>query len=88
MLPKADIFRGVLASLYHIPINTSLLAAFLTFWNTEGHNLVTTQGEMGYPLIAMYDAMGIPISGHLYEELDDPLRRLAQISDLCYNLFP
>ena len=23
---------------------------------------------MGYPLIAMYDAMGIPISGHLYEE--------------------
>jgi hypothetical protein len=68
MLLQADIFRGVLASMYHIPINPSLLAAFLTFWNTEGHTLVTTQGEIGYPLIAMYDAMGIPISGHLYEE--------------------
>ncbi|KAM0846310.1 hypothetical protein ACQ4PT_055752 [Festuca glaucescens] len=68
MLLQADIFRGVLASIYHIPINPSLLAAFLTFWNTEGHTLVTTQGEIGYPLIAMHDAMGIPISGHLYEE--------------------
>uniref|UniRef100_A0ACD5ZA90 Uncharacterized protein n=1 Tax=Avena sativa TaxID=4498 RepID=A0ACD5ZA90_AVESA len=64
MLLKADIFRGVLASLYQIPINTSLLAAFLTFWNSEGHTLVTTQGEMGYPLIAMYDTMGIPISAY------------------------
>lgn len=68
MLVKADIFRGVLASLYRVPINPSLLAAFLTFWNIESHTLLTAQGEMGYPLLAMYDSMGLPISGHLYHE--------------------
>jgi hypothetical protein len=79
MLLKADIFRGVLASLYRVPINSSLLAAFLTFWNTEGHTLITTQGEMGYPLIAMYDAMGLPISGHLYEDHIPPPTEISSI---------
>uniref|UniRef100_A0ACD5TEY6 Uncharacterized protein n=1 Tax=Avena sativa TaxID=4498 RepID=A0ACD5TEY6_AVESA len=88
MLLKADIFRGVLASLYQIPINTSLLAAFLTFWNSEGHTLVTTQGEMGYPLIAMYDTMGIPISGHLYEEhipLESEVSGIVRVLHTAYT---
>ena len=88
MLLKADIFRGVLASLYHIPINTSLLAAFLTFWNTEGHTLITAQGEMGYPLMAMYDAMGIPISGHLYEEyipLESEVSGIVRVLHTAYT---
>jgi hypothetical protein len=49
MLHKADIFRKVLASLYGVPINSSLLSAFLTFWNIEGHTLLTAQGGNGLP---------------------------------------
>uniref|UniRef100_A0A0E0LWN0 Aminotransferase-like plant mobile domain-containing protein n=1 Tax=Oryza punctata TaxID=4537 RepID=A0A0E0LWN0_ORYPU len=67
-LKKADIFRGVFASLYQCYIDPSLVAAFLTYWNVDGHTLITSKGEMGYPLHTMYDAMGIPISGRLYEE--------------------
>lgn len=46
----------------------ALVAAFLTYWNVDGYTLITSQGEMGYPLHTMYDAMGILISGRLYEE--------------------
>ncbi|KAM0839882.1 hypothetical protein ACQ4PT_060026 [Festuca glaucescens] len=34
---------------------------------------------MGYPLIAMYDAMGLPISGHLYEEHIPPPTEISSI---------
>jgi hypothetical protein len=65
---KADIDRGIMASIYHCHIDSSLVAAFLTYWNIDGHTLITSQGEMGYPLHTVYDAMGIPFSGRLYEE--------------------
>ena len=87
MLLKADIFHGVLASLYHVPINPSLLADFLTFWNTDGHTLITSQGEMGYPLIAMYDAMGIPISGHLYEEYFPLPSEVSEIVKVLHSAY-
>lgn len=67
-LKKAGIFRGVMASIYKCQKDPALVAAFLTYWNVDGHTLITSQGEMGYPLHTMYDAMGILISGHLYEE--------------------
>lgn len=67
-LKKAGVLRGIMASIYKCKIDPSLVAAFLTYWNVDGHTLVTSQGEMGYPLHTMYDAMGIPISGRLYEE--------------------
>jgi hypothetical protein len=87
MLLKADIFRGVLASLYRVPINSSLLAAFLTFWNTGGHTLITTQGEMGYPLIAVYDAMGLPISGHVYEEHIPPPTEVSNVLKALHSAY-
>jgi hypothetical protein len=65
---KADIARGIMASIYHCHVDFSLVAAFLTYWNVDGHTLITSQGEMGYPLHTIYDAMGIPFSGRLYEE--------------------
>uniref|UniRef100_A0A0E0Q5Z8 Aminotransferase-like plant mobile domain-containing protein n=1 Tax=Oryza rufipogon TaxID=4529 RepID=A0A0E0Q5Z8_ORYRU len=67
-LKKAGVLRGIMASIYKCKIDPSLVAAFLTYWNVDGHTLLTSQGEMGYPLHTMYDAMGIPISGRLYEE--------------------
>jgi hypothetical protein len=67
-LQKTDIFRGVLASIYHCEVDPSLVAAFLTHWNIDGHTLLTSQGEMGFPLHTISDAMGIPIVGRLYEE--------------------
>ena len=57
-----------MASIYQCRVDPCLVAAFLTYWNVHGHTLITTQGEMGYPLHTVYDAMGIPISGGLYEE--------------------
>ncbi|KAM0886480.1 hypothetical protein ACQ4PT_029601 [Festuca glaucescens] len=40
---------------------------------------------MGYPLIAMHDAMGLPISGHLYEEHIPPSTEISSIvKDLHY----
>jgi hypothetical protein len=68
ILQKSDVLRGILASLYCFQADPSLIAAFLTYWNLDGHTLVTSQGEMGYPLHTIPDAMGIPISGRLYEE--------------------
>lgn len=68
ILQKTDIFRGVLASIYHCEVDPSLVAAFLTYWNIDGHTLLTSQGEMGFPLHTISDAMGIPIVGRLYEE--------------------
>jgi hypothetical protein len=41
MLLKADMFCGDLASMHHIPMDASVLVAFLTFWNVQGHTLVT-----------------------------------------------
>jgi hypothetical protein len=41
MLLKADMFCGDLASMHHIPMDTSIIVAFITFWNIEGHTLVT-----------------------------------------------
>lgn len=38
------------------------------FWNSEGHTLVTSQGEVGFPLLALHDSTGIPISGRAYDE--------------------
>nr|BAC80075.1 hypothetical protein [Oryza sativa Japonica Group] len=67
-LKKAGVLRGIMASIYKCKIDPSLVAAFLTYWNMDGHTLLTSQGEMGYPLHTMYDVMGIPISGRLYEE--------------------
>ncbi|EEC81772.1 hypothetical protein OsI_25460 [Oryza sativa Indica Group] len=67
-LKKAGVLRGIMASIYKCKIDPSLVAAFLTYWHVDGHTLLTSQGEMGYPLHTMYDAMGIPISGRLYEE--------------------
>uniref|UniRef100_A0A0E0L0B2 Aminotransferase-like plant mobile domain-containing protein n=1 Tax=Oryza punctata TaxID=4537 RepID=A0A0E0L0B2_ORYPU len=67
-LKKACVTLGIMASIYKCQIDPSLVAAFLTYWNVDGHTLVTSQGEMGYPLHTMYDVMGIPISGCLYEE--------------------
>ncbi|TVU45680.1 hypothetical protein EJB05_05175, partial [Eragrostis curvula] len=87
MLLKADIFRGVLASLYRIPINSSLLAAFLTFWNVEGHTLLTAQGEMGYPLLTMYDSMGLPISGHLYQEFIPPASAVSSVVKSLHSIY-
>lgn len=87
MLLKSDIFRGVLASLYRVPINPSLLAAFLTFWNTEGHTLLTAQGEMGYPLIAIYDSMGLPISGHLYQEFIPQVSAVSGVVKTLHSIY-
>lgn len=87
MLLKADIFRGVLASLYCVPTNPSLLAAFLTFWNIEGHTLLTAQGEMGYPLLTMYDSMGLPISGHLYEEFIPPCSAVSGVLKTLHSIY-
>uniref|UniRef100_A0A0E0P704 Aminotransferase-like plant mobile domain-containing protein n=1 Tax=Oryza rufipogon TaxID=4529 RepID=A0A0E0P704_ORYRU len=67
-LKKAGIFRGLMASIYKCQKDPALVAAFLTYWNVDGHTLITSQAEMGYPLHTMYDAMGILISGRLYEE--------------------
>ncbi|KAL6597780.1 hypothetical protein ACP70R_046585 [Stipagrostis hirtigluma subsp. patula] len=67
-LQRADVYRGILASIYRCRADASLVAAFLTFWNVDGHTLLTSQGEMGYPLHTIYDAMGIPFTGRLYEE--------------------
>ena len=55
---------------------------------------MTTQGEMGYPLLALQDAMGIPISGRLYDEYvpdnatADPIARelLAKNPKVLYPL--
>lgn len=68
ILEKADILRRVLASLYSCDIDTPLVATFLTYWNTDGQTLVTSQGQMGYPLNTISDMMGIPIIGRSYEE--------------------
>lgn len=68
ILKKVGIFRGVLASIYQCCPDPSLVAAFLTYWNIDGHTLVTSRGEMGYPLHTISDAMGIPITGRVYEE--------------------
>lgn len=68
ILQRADIYRGVLASLYPCNIDPSLVAAFLTYWNVDSHTLLTSQGEMGYPLHTLSDAMGVPFVGRLYEE--------------------
>jgi hypothetical protein len=87
MLHKADIFRGVLASLYSVPINSSLLSAFLTFWNIEGHTLLTAQGEMGYPLLTMYDSMGLPISGHLYQEFIPPVSAVSGVIKILHSIY-
>jgi len=68
ILQKTDIFRGVLASIYHCEVDPSLVAAFLSYWNIDGHTLLSSQGEIGFPLHTISDAMGIPIVGRLYEE--------------------
>ena len=68
LLERAGIVKGVLASLYQVENCWPLLEAFISFWNSDGHTIVTSQGEMGYPLLALQDAMGIPISGRLYDE--------------------
>lgn len=68
ILKKVGIFRGVLASIYRCRSDPSLVAAFLTYWNIDGHTLLTSRGEMGYPLHTISDAMGIPITGRVYEE--------------------
>jgi hypothetical protein len=65
ILQKAGIFRGVLASIHHCKVDPSLVAAFLTYWDIDGHTLLTSQGEMGFPLHTISDAMGIPIVGRL-----------------------
>lgn len=36
-LKKAGIFRGVMASIYKCQIEPTLVAAFLTYWNVDGH---------------------------------------------------
>ncbi|KAL6642427.1 hypothetical protein ACP70R_020608 [Stipagrostis hirtigluma subsp. patula] len=87
VLLKADIFRGVLASLYHIPINHSLLAAFLSFWNVESHTLITANGEMGYPLLAVYDSMGLPISGHLYQEFIPQVSAVTGVVKILHSIY-
>lgn len=87
MLFRADIFRGVLASLYRVPINSSLLAAFLIFWNIEGHTLLTAQGEMGYPLLVMYDSMGLPISGHIYEEFIQTFSAVSGMVKALHSIY-
>ncbi|KAL6908159.1 hypothetical protein ACP4OV_002329 [Aristida adscensionis] len=68
IMERAGIFRGVLASLYRCHIDPSLAAAFLTYWNIDAHTVLTSQGEMGYPLHTVSDALGIPFAGRLYEE--------------------
>lgn len=86
-LKKADIVRGVMASTYHCHVDSSLVAAFLTYWNIDGHTLITSQEEMGYPLHRVYDAMGIPFSGRLYEEyipLPDTVQGHVQT---LYNIY-
>uniref|UniRef100_A0A0E0PXJ0 Aminotransferase-like plant mobile domain-containing protein n=1 Tax=Oryza rufipogon TaxID=4529 RepID=A0A0E0PXJ0_ORYRU len=57
-----------MASIYRCHVDPLLVAAFLTYWNIDAHTLITSQGEMGYPLHTLYDAMGISFSGRLYEE--------------------
>ncbi|ONM62964.1 hypothetical protein ZEAMMB73_Zm00001d000217 [Zea mays] len=87
MLQKSDIYRGVLASLYCFQADPSLVAAFLTYWNVDGHTLVTSQGEMGYPLHTISDAMGIPISGRLYEEFIPPCSDVHGHLETLYAIY-
>lgn len=68
MLDRADVLRGIFGSLFRVPKVWPLLQAFLSFWNVDGHTIVTSQGEMGYSLLLVNDAMGLPISGHVYDE--------------------
>ena len=62
-LDQAGILKGVLACIYRVNLSWPLIQAFISFWNSDGHTLVTAQGEMGYPLMVIQEAMGIPISG-------------------------
>ena len=48
-LARAGILRGVFDHLYDVLLKWPLIQAFLTFWNSEGCTLVTSQGEMVYP---------------------------------------
>lgn len=67
-LDRADVVRGIFGSLFHVPKCWPLIQAFVDSWNVSGHTIVTSQGEMGYSLLLVNDAMGIPISGHAYDE--------------------
>jgi hypothetical protein len=87
MLQKSDIYRSVLASLYCFQADPSLVAAFLTYWNVDGHTLVTSQGEMGYPLHTISNAMGIPISGRLYEEFIPPCFDVHGHLETLYTIY-
>lgn len=67
-LDQAGILKGVLACIYRVNLSWPLIQAFISFWDSDGHTLVTAQGEMGYPLMVIQEAMGIPISGRVYDE--------------------
>uniref|UniRef100_A0A0D3FTX0 Aminotransferase-like plant mobile domain-containing protein n=1 Tax=Oryza barthii TaxID=65489 RepID=A0A0D3FTX0_9ORYZ len=41
-LIRADIIRGVMASIYRCHVDPSLVVAFLTYWNVDAHTLITS----------------------------------------------
>lgn len=57
VLDRADVLRGIFGSLFRVPKIWPLLQAFLSFWNVDGHTIVTSQGELGYSLLLVNDAM-------------------------------
>jgi hypothetical protein len=42
---------------------------------------------MGYPLIAVYDAMGLPISGHVYEEHIPPPTEVSNVLKALHSAY-
>lgn len=87
-LIRADIIRGVMASIYQCHVDPSLVVAFLTYWNVDAHTLITSQGEMGYPLNTLYDAMDISFSGRLYEEYIPLLSTSCEHVQILHSTYP
>lgn len=87
-LIRADIIRGVMASIYQCHVDPSLVVAFLTYWNVDVHTLITSQGEMGYPLNTLYDAMDISFSGRLYEEYIPLPSTSCEHVQILHSIYP
>ena len=51
LLELAGIVKGVLASLYQVENCWPLLEAFISFWNSDGHTIVTSQGGDGLSVV-------------------------------------
>ncbi|XP_073066001.1 uncharacterized protein [Primulina eburnea] len=87
-LRAAQIYDPVYASLFTYDRNTNIMKAFCEAWCPANNTLLTSLGELSISLWDLHSLSGLPITGHLYDEVVPSAKELTGVDEAGSRFFP